>query len=96
MILQPKIRIAFKIISCLVAGIFLFQQVAWASDLIETVLNQQTEAQAQTFAPSYLQTQQTIAESTVSQQQTIENFNTTINATSASSTQQSSDDSSLT
>jgi hypothetical protein len=44
MILPNKVRIVYKMISCLVAGIFLFQQIAWAGDLIETVLNKQADA----------------------------------------------------
>ncbi|MDD5436751.1 MAG: hypothetical protein PHX20_04315, partial [Candidatus Omnitrophica bacterium] len=75
-----KVRIVFKAISCLVAGIFLFQQVAWAGDLVETVLNRQSDNQAQTFAPSYLQNQQAIQESIISQKQDAENFANSVSA----------------
>lgn len=73
MILQKKIRIVFSIISALIAGIFLFDQIAWAGDLVNTVLGQQYEEQSQTFAPAYLQNQQTAAENLITQKQSIEN-----------------------
>ncbi|MFA6321547.1 MAG: hypothetical protein WCY36_06810, partial [Candidatus Omnitrophota bacterium] len=72
MIVSSKIRIIFKVISCLMAGIFLFQQIAWAGDLIETVLTQQAQAQAQTFAPEYLQSQTATAEDLVTMKQSVE------------------------
>ncbi len=96
MIMPNKIKVVFKTISCLVAGIFLFQQLAWAGDLIDTVLNKQADAQTQTFAPSYLQNQQAMQESVINQHQDAENFASTVSAVSASSTtnntQQSSGD----
>ena len=98
MMLPSKVRTPFKIISCLVAGIFLFQQVAWAGDLIDTVLNKQTDAQAQTFAPSYLQNQQAMQESVIGQKQDAENFASSVSAVNSASSnnkQQSSDDASL-
>ena len=98
MMLPSKVRTPFKIISCLVAGIFLFQQVAWAGDLIDTVLNKQTDAQAQTFAPSYLQNQQAMQESIIGQKQDAENFASSVSAVNSASSnnkQQSSDDASL-
>ena len=91
-------KIIFKTIAGLVACIFLFQQLAWAGDLIDTVLNKQTDAQAQTFAPSYLQNQQSIQQGVVSQQQDAENFANNVSAVTTATTnntQASTDDSSL-
>ncbi|MDP2928607.1 MAG: hypothetical protein Q8O01_00905, partial [Candidatus Omnitrophota bacterium] len=72
MVLPNKFKIAFKIISSLMAGIFLFNQIAWAGDLISAALERQYQEQSQTFAPSYLQNQQSAAESMISQKQAIE------------------------
>jgi len=74
MVSSNKVKIAFKVISALMAGIFLWNQVAWAGDLINTVLEQQYKDQSQTFAPQYLQAQQTAAESLVDQKQAITDY----------------------
>ncbi|GEM_PF-5901024 len=97
MILPNKIRIYFKIISALVAGIFLFQQVAWAGDLIETVLDRQYDEQSQTFAPSYLQDQQVLQENVIAINQDAENFQDTVTASTQDQAvaQPESDDTSL-
>ena len=71
MALQNKRKKSFKIISALMAGIFLWNQIAWAGDLINAALEQQYKDQAQTFAPAYLQNQQSSAESLISQKQDI-------------------------
>lgn len=68
----PKnLRIVFKTVSTLMVGIFLWQQVVWAGDLINAALEQQYKDQSQTFAPSYLQNQQNAAENLVNQKQAI-------------------------
>ncbi|MFA6142320.1 MAG: cysteine peptidase family C39 domain-containing protein [Candidatus Omnitrophota bacterium] len=74
MVIPNKLRFVYRIISACVAGIFLFQQVAWAGDLIDTTLERLNAQQSQTFAPSYLQNQQSVQETLVSQKQDIENF----------------------
>ncbi|MDP3790663.1 MAG: LamG-like jellyroll fold domain-containing protein [Candidatus Omnitrophota bacterium] len=91
MVLPNKSKIAFKIISATLAGIFLFEQIAWAGDLINTALEQQYQEQSQTFAPEYLQNQQSIAESLVSQQQASEDYmatQTLLQDTSSTTTQE--------
>ena len=82
--MQPrgKMAILFKTISATVAGIFLWQQVVWSSDLLDTVLQKQSQQQTQTFAPSYLQTQQSVTQSVVDQKQAVEdaiNMQTAVN-----------------
>ena len=72
MVFPKNMRMIFKTISVLVAGIFLWNQIAFAGDLINTALDQQYKDQSQTFAPGYLQNQQSAAESIVSQKQAIE------------------------
>ncbi|MDP3730679.1 MAG: hypothetical protein Q8R14_04040, partial [Candidatus Omnitrophota bacterium] len=74
MVLPNKTKKTFKMISALTAGIFLFNQIAWAGDLINAALEQQYKEQAQTFAPAYLQTQQAAAEALISQQQANEDY----------------------
>ncbi|MFA5143946.1 MAG: LamG-like jellyroll fold domain-containing protein [Candidatus Omnitrophota bacterium] len=96
MILPSRITVIFKVISCLMAGIFLFQQVAWAGDLVETVLHQQADAQAQTFAPSYLQSQQTLQESIINQKQDAENFAATVSSANLSESPSAEPDTSVT
>jgi hypothetical protein len=71
--LPNKYRVVFKIISAVLAGVFLFDQIAWAGDLINVVLEQQCAEQSQTFAPTYLQNQQTAVENLITQKQSIEN-----------------------
>lgn len=56
MIWPNKFKILFKTISANVAGIFLWNQLVWAGDLIDPILQNQYDEQAQTFAPDYLQT----------------------------------------
>ena len=77
------------------AGIFLFNQIAWAGDLINTALEQQYKDQSQTFAPSYLQNQQSAAESLVSQKQDIEDAISTQNLTTSTANTQPPVDESL-
>ena len=72
MVFPKNMRIIFKTISAVVAGIFLWNQIAFAGDLINAALDQQYKDQSQTFAPGYLQNQQSAAESIVSQKQAIE------------------------
>ncbi|MFH0764485.1 MAG: hypothetical protein V1927_05725 [Candidatus Omnitrophota bacterium] len=74
MVIPDKLRLAFRIISACVAGIFLFQQIAWAGDLIEVTLDRQAQAQAETFAPAYLKNQQVKQETLIVQKQDIEDF----------------------
>ena len=62
----------FKIIAGIVACVFLFQQIAWAGDLIEATLNKQYAEQSQTFAPSYINSQQANSEALINQKQAIE------------------------
>ncbi|MDD5174666.1 MAG: hypothetical protein PHV48_07595, partial [Candidatus Omnitrophica bacterium] len=80
MFLPKKFKIAFKVISAAMAGIFLWNQVAWAGDLIGTALENQYKEQSQTFAPAYLKNQQSAVESLISQKQDISDA---INAQSA-------------
>jgi hypothetical protein len=75
MILPTHLRIVSKHISVLTAGIFLWSQAAWAVDLIDLALDKQYNDQSQTFAPSYLQNQQTLQENLISSKNDIENFN---------------------
>jgi len=39
--MMDRCTVVFKMISAAVAGIFLFNQIAWAGDLINTALEQQ-------------------------------------------------------
>jgi hypothetical protein len=55
MVVTNKSKVVLKVISGIVAGIFLFEQVAMAGDLINVALEQQYKEQSKTFAPSYLQ-----------------------------------------
>ena len=93
MVLPSKFKVAFKTISVLVAGIFLWNQVAWAGDLINAALEQQYKDQSQTFAPSYLQNQQSSVEALISQKQTIEDTITTQNLLTSADTQPPDDES---
>ncbi|MFH1790380.1 MAG: LamG-like jellyroll fold domain-containing protein, partial [Candidatus Omnitrophota bacterium] len=68
----------FKAISAFTAGIFLWNQIAWAGDLAaysvtQTIADQEKE-QAAMFAPSYITAQQNIHESIIGQKQDIESF----------------------
>ena len=65
------------------AGIFLFQQVAWAGDLIDAALSQQYKEQSQTFSPQYLQSQQIAVETLVSQKQDALDYAKTFPATAS-------------
>jgi len=47
-------KIALKMISSLVAGIFLWNQVAWAGGFIDYTLEKQEKEQSRQFAPSYI------------------------------------------
>lgn len=87
MIFPKNLRIVFKTISALVAGIFFWEQLAFAGDLINAALEQQYKDQSQTFAPSYLQSQQSAAESIISQKQAIENTINTQNLLNSTNTQ---------
>ena len=62
MICPKNLKILFKCIAGIMACVFLWQQISWAADLIDTTLTKQADQQAQTFAPSYLQSQQSAAE----------------------------------
>lgn len=62
----------FKVISATVAGIFLYNQIAYAGDFAALVLERQEEAQAQAFAPDYLRGQQAMRKSMVLTKQAIE------------------------
>ena len=88
----------FKTISALMAGIFLWQQVAWAGDLIDTTLNKQYEEQSQTFAPAYIKSQQANNEAMVTQKQAVEDAANTqgIAVQSASASTQTTADDSIT
>jgi YD repeat-containing protein len=83
MILPGTLKKIFRIISALTAGIFLFEQVALAGDLIEATLNRQYQEQAQTFGPAYLESQQASAESLITQKQAVEDNSTYLNSLSA-------------
>lgn len=72
MVVQRNFSVVLKTVSAFVAGIFLFDQIACAGDLVNTALDQQYKDQSQTFAPAYLQTQQAAAESLISQKQAAE------------------------
>ena len=87
MVLPNKFKVAFKVIPALMAGIFLWNQVAWAGDLINAALEQQYKDQSRTFAPDYLQNQQSAAESLVSQKQAIEDSMNTQNLMTSADTQ---------
>jgi len=67
-------RIVFKTISAAVAGIFLWQQIAWAGDIAVNTLDNLNDSQAQTFAPNYLQKQETLHKDIIDQKQAIEEF----------------------
>ncbi|MCM8761173.1 MAG: hypothetical protein NC933_03465 [Candidatus Omnitrophica bacterium] len=65
-------KIPFKIIAGAVACVFLFQQISWAGDLIDSSLEQLDAEQSRLFAPAYLQDQQSAAEELVNLKQAIE------------------------
>ncbi|MFA5146202.1 MAG: LamG-like jellyroll fold domain-containing protein [Candidatus Omnitrophota bacterium] len=62
----------FKTIACVMAFVFLWQQLVWAGDLIDITMDKLNADQSQTFAPEYLQSQQAIHEDIISQQQAME------------------------
>ena len=64
----------FKVTSAVVATIFLWNQIVWAGDIAVSALDNLNDSQAQTFAPNYLQKQETIHEAIVDQKQAIEEF----------------------
>ncbi|NQU94837.1 MAG: hypothetical protein HQ549_01220, partial [Candidatus Omnitrophica bacterium] len=68
-----KLRIVFKTISACIAGIFLWNQIAWAGDFINVALEEAAVEQTQMFAPEYLQNQQAVQENLISKQKDIEN-----------------------
>jgi len=72
MIWPKNLKVIFKTISAAVAGIFLWNQIAWAGDLIENTLERMNAEQSQTFAPAYLQNQQALHDGMISQKQAIE------------------------
>jgi hypothetical protein len=80
--LPNKVQFIFKVITSLVACVFLFQQIAWAGDLIEVALTNQYNEQSQLFAPSYLQNQQSNQENLINQKQSAENFSNLFAASS--------------
>ena len=84
----------FKIISVMLTGIFLWNQIAWAGDLysIDEVLDRQYDEQSSTFAPDYVQSQQSIHEDLISIQQDIENFDYTAAESSTADTQETEED----
>lgn len=89
----PKIRrIIFKSISLAISLIFFFEQMAMAGDPISIALDNLNAAQNQTFAPAYLQSQQTAVESLIEQKQTIED---TLNLQNAQSQPSDTDDTGL-
>ncbi len=73
----------FKVISGLVAGIFFFEQVSWAGDLIDFTLEKQYVEQSQTFAPQYLKGSHEANSNLVAQKDAIEAFIRTQNAKSS-------------
>ncbi|UCD55693.1 MAG: hypothetical protein JSV93_02590, partial [Candidatus Omnitrophota bacterium] len=67
-----KLKLVFKTCSGLIAGIFLWNQIAWAGDLYSPI-DEFNEQQSQQFAPDYVNNQQTTLEHLVNQKQDIEN-----------------------
>lgn len=78
---KNRFGVVFKAISVIITAIFLFDQIAFAGDLINAALEQQYKEQSQIFAPEYLQSQQASAESLISQKQTAEDAMTIQNLT---------------
>ncbi|GEM_PF-4311079 len=73
----------FKVISGLVAGIFFFEQVSWAGDLIDFTLEKQYVEQSRTFAPQYLKGSHEANSNLVVQKNAIEVFIRAQNAKSS-------------
>ncbi len=71
MIFPRNLRTIFKTISCLVAGIFLFQQIALAGELLTA---QNTTPQPTGVSSNNLQSGQSVAESAVGIKNAVENF----------------------
>ena len=69
---KSKFGKAFRIVSAIVAGIFLWNQIAWAGDLYK--IDNFNKEQAQQFAPDYIVKQQAINEGRVEAQQAIDDF----------------------
>jgi len=66
-----KFRIVFKTIACLVAAIFLWNQIAWAGDFY-SASDDFNEQQSQQFAPDYLNNQQEAHDDLINLNQSIE------------------------
>jgi len=74
MTIPKKSDIIFKTIAAAMACVFLCHQVAWAGDLIDVMMDKMNADQSQTFAPSYLQNQQTLHEDLIGQKQDLEDL----------------------
>ncbi len=71
-----KTNYLMKIISVIVAGIFLCQQIAWAGDLTTPIADPTTDEQSPGIAPEGLMEQQASKLDLIAQQNDIENFQT--------------------
>ncbi|MDP2912999.1 MAG: hypothetical protein Q8N91_03220, partial [Candidatus Omnitrophota bacterium] len=69
-----KVRIIYKAIAGLMACVFLWQQISWAGDFLDSSLDRLNTEQSQTFAPQYIQYQQASHEALIDLNQNIENF----------------------
>ncbi|MFA4981152.1 MAG: hypothetical protein WC592_01605, partial [Candidatus Omnitrophota bacterium] len=86
MILPRNLKMLFRTISAIVAGIFLFQQISWAGDLANwatDTINRQDAEQTQTFAPAYLQNQQALHQDLVNLNQDIEDYQSQLSSSLA-------------
>ncbi|MCX5678862.1 MAG: cysteine peptidase family C39 domain-containing protein [Candidatus Omnitrophica bacterium] len=72
MITTLKTKAPFKAMALAIAFSFLWQQILWAGDLAATTLENLNQEQSQTFAPDYLQNQQTASQSMITQKQDVE------------------------
>lgn len=78
-----NLRIIFKTISCVLVITFLWQQISWAGDLLDSSIEKLTTDQSQTFGPQYLQEQQTTQEGLIATKQAIEDAPSTQNLTTS-------------
>ena len=64
----------FKVTAAIVAAVFFWNQIVWAGDIAVSALDNLNDNQAQTFAPAYLQKQNTLHKDIIDQKQAIEEF----------------------